>query len=237
MKPLFRSFSMFVRQIVRDSMLVAICFACVLTALFVRFGVPALEGVLCGYFQKDAILLPYYLLFDLLLILITPYMLCFASAMMMLTEYDENLSGYLAVTPVGKGGYMLSRLLFPSVIAFVASLLLIEYFSLTEWPMFLLLCACVIAELSSVAVALLLFAFSHNRVEGVAMGKLSGLLMLGLFIPFFLSSDVQYLFALLPSFWLSKLCITGRVDLMLPALLSSALWILMLYRRFERKIA
>ncbi len=237
MKPLFRSFSMFVRQIARDSMLIAICFACLLTALFVRFGVPALEGALCGYFQKDAILLPYYQLFDLLLILVTPYMLCFASAMMMLTEYDENLSGYLAVTPVGKGGYIFSRLLFPAVIAFLVSLVLIRYFSLTEWPMLLLICACVIAELSSVAVALLLFAFSHNRVEGVAMGKLSGLLMLGLFVPFFLSSDVQYLFALLPSFWLCKLCMTGRLGLMLPALLSSALWIVMLYRRFERKIA
>lgn len=237
MKPLFRSFSMFVRQIFRDSMLIAICFACLLTALFVRFGVPALESVLCGYFQKDAILLPYYLLFDLLLILVTPYMLCFASAMMMLTEYDENLSGYLAVTPVGKGGYILSRLVFPAVIAFGISIALMRWFSLTEWPLPLLLSACVLAEISSVAVALLLFAFSHNRVEGVAMGKLSGLLMMGLFIPFFLSSDVQYLFAPLPSFWLSKLCITRHMALMLPALLSSALWVLMLYRRFERKIA
>lgn len=237
MKPMLRSFSMFVRQIFRDSMLIAICFACLLTALFVRFGVPALEGALCAYFQRDAILLPYYLLFDLLLILITPYMLCFASAMMMLTEYDENLSEYLAVTPVGKGGYILSRLVFPAVIAFAVSIVLMRWFALTEWPLPLLLCACVLAEISSVAVALLLFAFSHNRVEGVAMGKLSGLLMLGLFIPFFLSSDVQYLFAPLPSFWLSKLCMTRSIGLILPALLSSALWVFMLYRRFIRKIA
>lgn len=237
MKPLFRSFSMFVKQIFYDSMLVAICFACLLTALFVRFGVPALEGVLCAYFQKDAILLPYYLLFDLLLILVTPYMLCFASAMMMLTEYDENLSGYLAVTPVGKDGYILSRLGFPAVIAFMVSILLMQWFSLTEWPILLLLPACVLADIASVAVALLLFGFSHNRVEGVAMGKLSGILMLGLFVPFFLSSNVEYLFAPLPSFWLAKLCITRNMVLIFPALLSSALWVFMLYRRFIRKIA
>jgi len=237
MKPVLRSFHMFARQIFKDAMLAAIYCAIVLTAFFIRFGVPLIENFLCGYFEKEAILKDYYLLFDLLLALIAPYMLCFASAMMMLTEYDENMASYLAVTPVGKKGYILSRLAFPAVIGFIVSIVLMRWFSLTAWPLGMILPASLLSCLSSVAMALLLFAFSHNRVEGVAMGKLSGLLMLGLFIPFFLSSDVQYLFSPLPSFWLAKFCMAPNLLFLLLAALSSLLWIWPLYRKFHRKVA
>lgn len=237
MKPLYRSFFMFVRQVFKDSMLAAVCVATVLTAFFIRFGIPAIEGILCGYFQREAVLADYYLLFDLLLALVTPYMLCFASAMMMLTEHDENMANYLAITPVGKRGYILSRLAFPAVIAFVVSIVLMRWFSLTAWSFGMILLTCMLTCLVSIAVALLLFALSHNRVEGMAMAKLSGLLMLGLPVPFFLLSDAQYLFSPLPSFWIAKLCGERNMLFLLPAILSSLTWIVLLHRKFNRKIA
>ncbi len=236
MKPLLRSFLMFVRQIFKDAMLAAVCAAAVLAALFIRFGIPAIENALCGYFGREAILTDFYVLFDLLLALVTPYLLCFASALMMLTEYDENMASYLAVTPVGKKGYILSRLVFPAVLAFIASVMLMGLFSLTEWPFGMVVCICLLTSLLSVAMVLLLFAFSHNRVEGMAMGKLSGLLMLGLPVPFFLPSAQQYLFSPLPSFWIAKLCMERNVIFMLPALLCSLIWICPLYKKFIGKI-
>ncbi len=236
MKPLLRSFYIFVRQIFEDTMLAAVCAAAVLTAFFIRFGIPAIEDVLCGYFGREAILEDFYLLFDLLLALVTPYLLCFASALMMLTEYDENMTSYLAVTPVGKKGYILSRLVFPAVITFIASVILILWFSLTGWHLEMVLAVCLLTCLLSVAAVLLLFVLSHNRVEGMAVGKLSGLLMLGLPVPFFLPSDIQYLFSPLPSFWIAKLCMEQNIIFMLPALLSSLMWIWPLYKKFIRKI-
>lgn len=236
MNPMLRSFSMFIRQVLNDSMLAAVCCASIFSAFFIRFGIPAVDNVLNRYFQKETNLSEYYLLFDLLLALVTPYMLCFASAMMMLTEYDENIAGYLAVTPVGKKGYILSRLAFPAVIAIVISTALMHWFSLTVWPVWMVLLTCLLTSLTSVAVALLLFTFSHNRVEGMAMAKLSGLLILGLPVPFFLSSGVQYLFSPLPSFWIAKFCIERNLVFLIPALLTSLLWILLLYRKFNRKI-
>lgn len=107
-------------------------------------------------------------------------------------------------------GYVLSRLVFPAGIAFTVSVVLIRWFSLTVWPFEMILLASLLTCLASVAVALLLFAFSHNRVEGMAVGKLSGLLMLGLPVPFFLPSDVQYLFSPLPSFWITKLLYNAK---------------------------
>lgn len=237
MKAFIRSFIMFVKQILKDSMLAAVCAAVVLTASFIRFGIPAAEIFLCGYFEKEVILKDYYLLFDLLLALVTPYMLCFASAMTMLTEYDENITSYLAVTPVGKKGYALSRLVFPALISFIVSILLMMWFSLTEWPFGTILLVCALTSLASLTVALFLFSFSHNRVEGLAMGKLAGLLMLGLPVPFFMQSGVQYLFSPLPSFWIAKLSLEQNAVFLLLAVLSSLFWIWPLYRRFSRKIA
>ena len=218
-------------------MLIAVCFAPLLAGLVFRFGVPFLEAQLCAYFQTDAIIAPYYLLLDLFLCLMTPYIVCFVSALVMLTEYDENMAAYLAVTPVGKRGYMLSRLAFPAVLSFAASLAVMALFALTRWQLHLLITASLLSSILSVAVAMLLFTLSHNRVEGMALGKLSGLFLLGLPVPFFLHSGVQFLFAPLPSFWVAKLLIDADFVYLLPALLSVLVWLWFLYRKFERKLA
>ncbi|HBL49883.1 MAG TPA: hypothetical protein DDZ65_06545, partial [Firmicutes bacterium] len=198
MKPLWRSFGVFIRQIIRDNMLWAVCFAPLLAALFFRYGIPLIEGLLCGYFQQQAILSDYYLLFDLLLSLLTPYLFCYVSAMVMLTERDENMAGYMAVTPVGKSGYVMSRLVFPALIALVASVLLMSFFTLTVWLFWTALAVCLLTCLLSITVALLIFSLSRNRVEGMAMAKMAGLLILGLLVPFFILSNVKYLAAPLP---------------------------------------
>lgn len=236
MKSLFRSFKMFIRQIFNDAMLFAVCLAPILAACFFHFGIPPIEQLLCDYFNKTSILTDYYLLFDLLLSVLTPYMFCFASSMVMLTEYDENMASYMAITPVGKKGYLISRLVFPAIISFFVSVILMLWFSLTQWSLVMLLLSCFLTCILSIAVSLLLFSFSHNRVEGMAIAKLSGIIILGLPVPFFLLSKVQYLFSLLPSFWISKLCIEQNYLFLLPALLTSLVWVLLLYKKFNQKL-
>lgn len=237
MKPLFRCFGMFIRQISRDSMLYAASLAPILAAVFFRFGIPYIESLLCVYFNKVSILADYYLLFDLFLAVLTPFMICFASSMVILTEYDENMTSYMAVTPVGKKGYLVSRLVFPAIISFFVSVILLLCFSLTTWSLVLLLTVCMLTCVLSVAVSLLLVSFSHNRVEGMAISKLSGIILMGLPIPFFLFSKVQYIFSILPSFWISKLCKDDNLWFLFPALLTSFIWMRLLYGVFKRKLS
>lgn len=237
MKPLYRCFAMFIRQISKDSMLYAVVAAPIVAACVFRFGIPQLEALLCEYFSKNTILSEYYLLFDLLLAVLTPYMICFASSMVMLAEYDENMSCYMAVTPVGKRGYIVSRLIFPAVVSFFASVVLMHFFSLATWSIQGILLACALTGLLSIAVSLMVVSFSRNRVEGMAMAKLTGFMMLGLPVPFFLHSGVQYLFCILPSFWIAKLFIVFNGLLILPVLLTALLWIWGLYGRFEKKLS
>jgi fluoroquinolone transport system permease protein len=228
---------MFYRQIAKDGMLYAVLAAPLLAGCAFRFGIPAAEAVLCGYLGRETILSGYYLLFDLFLAVMTPYIVCFVSALVMLTEYDENLTAYMAVTPVGKRGYIVSRLVFPSAVSAFASALLVSLFSLTVWTAPALLITCALSSLLSIAVALLLVSFSHNRVEGMALGKLAGIILLGLPVPFFLLSGAQYLFSVFPSFWIAKLCVEGNALFLLPALFTTFLWTWALYGRFIRKLS
>ncbi|MBN1892372.1 MAG: hypothetical protein JW780_06275 [Clostridiales bacterium] len=114
MKAIFRYLSIYVKQIARDSMLYVMLTVPILAGLVFRFGIPKAEHLLCEYFGQSTIVFEYYLLFDLLITVLTPFMLCFVSSMVMLSELDENMVNYLTVTPVGKKGYIISRLVIPA---------------------------------------------------------------------------------------------------------------------------
>lgn len=236
MKPVFKSFVMFLRQIAGDSMLYLVLAAPVLAGCAFRFGVPALEVLLCEVLGETAILSNYYLLFDLFLAVMTPYLFCFVSSMVMLSEYDENMASYLAVTPIGRRGYIASRLLLPAMVSILASVLVMRLFMLTVWTWVNMLLVSILGGVLSIPVALLVVAFSHNRVEGMALAKLAGVILLGLPVPFFIGGGVQYLFSILPSFWIAKFSIAGNYWAIVPAVVASFLWIWALYRKFERKM-
>lgn len=237
MKAILSSFRVFIRQIIRDDMLWAVCLAPFLAGLFFRFAIPAIDRWQAQTFGSGYLLAEYYLLFDLMLNLLTPYMFCFAAAMVMLTEYDENIAVYMAITPVGKSGYILSRLLIPAGLAVPAGLMVTAIFSLTSWSIGKLTVISLLSGLLSLAVALLVVSFSNNRVEGMALAKLSGLMMMGLPIPFFIVSKHQYWFSALPSFWIARLSIGQNYIYSLPATITSVIWILILYRKFARKLS
>ncbi len=99
-------------------MLFFICLSPILAGVFFRFGIPLLERFFAERLHYGLHLDQYHVLFDLLLGALLPYMFCFASTMVMLTEYDERITGYLAVTPLGKRGYLLTRLGFPAFLSF-----------------------------------------------------------------------------------------------------------------------
>jgi fluoroquinolone transport system permease protein len=237
MSPIKTSFAMFLRQILSDSMLVIVCLSSLLAAFFFRFAVPAIETLLCSYLQVNQVLSPYYLLFDLLLNMLTPFMFCFASAMVMLEEYDVNLSSYLSVTPLEKKGYLVSRLLLPSLGAYGVSLVLLSNFSLTVWNPITLAGITLLSCFSAILEAMVVFTYSRNKVEGMALAKLSGLLMLGLPIPFFVQTNFRFLFSPLPSFWVSSYALTENLSFLLPGLLLSVLYVGGIYRKFKVKVA
>ncbi|MCI9154138.1 ABC transporter permease [Lachnospiraceae bacterium] len=236
MKAIRLSFFQMAAAMRRDMMLFASCFAPILAGFFFRFAIPLLETALTDVFHMMAVISPYYKLVDILFAMLPSTMFCFVSAMVSLEEKDEKTAVYLFITPLGKTGYILARFGVPSVIAFLATLILLPVFKLTAIspPTILLLAAG--GTLQGMIVALLVLTISSNRLEGMAVTKLSTLTILGAVIPFFIKSDIQYIISLLPSFWIGKAILENMPLYMLPAFVLSAVWICFLLKRYLRKV-
>lgn len=237
MKAMLISFKQFLLQISRDSMLLVVCLSPIIMGIVFKFAIPIAEKALCNYFENVVTFSPYYMLFDIFLAIVTPYMFCFASAMVILEEKDTNITNHLSVTPVGKTGYLLSRLGFPTIISAVFSVIILLFFSLTDTGLFIAVVLAALTAPIGVIISLLIVSLSSNKVEGMAIAKLGGLIMMGVAIPFFITDARQYLGAFLPSFWVTKVIIDFSISNLLMGIAVIALWICLLSHRFNKQIS
>ncbi|MDF2520972.1 MAG: hypothetical protein K0R84_1600 [Clostridia bacterium] len=237
MRALISSFTQFWRQISKDSMLLVVCVSPILAGLAFRFGIPEAEKLLTSYFGKSAVLAPYYLLFDIFLGILTPYMFCFASAMVILEDIDSSLTNYLSVTPIGKSGYLLSRLVFPGAISALLSFVILTIFTLTNISVLQNILLSFFTACIGVLISLLIVALSGNKVEGMAIAKLGGLFLLGVPIPFFITGAERYYAAVLPSFWVSSFMLAPSIWNAIGIVVTIICWSGILYRWFKKKIA
>lgn len=235
-KKIFILFKQFLNQVAKDAMLFLACSAPVLCGLFFQFVVPYAEELLTEHFNNMAILSPYYLIFDLFLAVLTPIMFSFVSAMVILGEIDDGITNYMAVTPVGKGGYLISRLCIPSILSFFVTIIVMLIFSLTKIHFGMIMEISLLSSILGFIMSMMVVSISSNKVEGMAVTKLSGILIFGIPIPFFVSERIQYLFFPLPSLWISKYAIENNMICFILCISVSIGWILFLLKKFMRKV-
>lgn len=232
MRAIWLSFFQMLAYMRRDMMLFAACLAPILTGLLFRFAIPPLAA----WFHISAIISPYYALVDIFFAMLSPTMFCFVSAMVSLEEADEKTAAYLFITPLGRNGYLAARLCIPSVAAFLVTVALLPIFKLTSLsPVDIALLAAG-GTVQGIIISLLILTFSSNKLEGMAVTKLSALMIFGAVIPFFIKDNVQYVISPLPSFWIGKAIFENMPFYMLTAFALSAMWICFLLKRYLRKI-
>lgn len=235
-KRLSISFIQYLNQIARDAMLFLSCFAPVLYGLFIKFGIPVAEKFLTGYYSRKEVLVPYFIIFDLFLVVLTPMMFSFASSMVILGEIDDGITKYMSVTPLGRGGYLISRLVFPLTFSFVVSIIVMNVFSLTIISFEMIAILSFLSSLLGFITSMMVVSFSANKVEGMAITKMSGISMIGILLPFFVTTKMQYVAIMLPSLWMAKFAMEGNITYLILCVMVSAGWILMLLRKFMKKI-
>ncbi|MBP1926616.1 fluoroquinolone transport system permease protein [Sedimentibacter acidaminivorans] len=234
-KKLFISFRHLIHQISKDAMLFFVCISPLLCGLLIRFGIPFVENLLTEHFDK-VILLPYYLIFDLFLAVITAAMFSFASAMVILGEIDDGITSYLAITPIGKSGYLVSRLVFPLISSLFMSIVVLIVFSLTRPSVSMIVIISIMASIFGFIMSMIVVSMSTNKVEGLAVMKLSNILTIGIIAPFLVSEKFQIIFFLFPSFWISKFIIENKFFDFVVFIVVSTVWVLLLLKKFIRKI-
>lgn len=70
----------------------------------------------------------------------------------------------------------------------------------------------------------------------MAITKLSSLIMFGAIVPYFVPATIDLCVCFLPSFWMGKAVSEGKPIVMLLSVFVAVIWILILKRKYDRKM-
>ncbi|WP_027084497.1 hypothetical protein [Cohnella panacarvi] len=195
-----------IRQLLTDPMLMSSLVGPLMLIIIARLGFPILSDWLV---QDYDFLLDEYISFAaVFLLIVIPMLPGSMSGLLMLDERDENMVTYFGVTPLARAGYFRYRLLLPSLLTFLLSVLFILLSGITEiqpeniYTVILLV-------LEAPILALFLTAFAANKVEGLALSKASGLLFVGPVTAYFVPEPWTYLAVWVPTYWPAQSYLTG----------------------------
>lgn len=191
------------RNIRRDSMMLTFALAPFLAVVVLRIAVPLATDFLSNRYGFD--LTPYYPLLLSLFVLGLPLGFGGLAGFMVLDERDDDTLTALRVTPASMSGYAGYRI---TTAVIISSLYTLGCISVTGFAPAALLPdlvpAALLASLFSPVVALALVALANNKVEGLAISKAFGVFVLGPLAAYFVGSDWQLLFGILPTYWPAK---------------------------------
>lgn len=236
MRAVNRMFIYMVKQITQEMMMLMLAIAPVLVGVFFRIGIPLLENTVLNHYGLERKLVPYYEIFSWLLAMLTGMLFAFVGGLVVLGEIDDNVAKYVMITPAGMGGYLSSRIIMPALISGALTLVLVPFFSLSYIGMVRLIVMVMSTMLSGIVTALLVVAISSNKVEGMAVGKLSGLFGMVLFVPYVVAGTIKYVFFLFPMFWIGEWSLSGGWGKLIVAIIEFIVWIYILFLQFQKKM-
>lgn len=240
MSSVLKLFFVGLRQILRDGMLLLLLPAPFLMGAALRILLPLANSTLMR--ELNVALTPWYPLSDALVLSMTPIMTALICALVILDERDEGTGIYFNITPAGGRAYLMARLGLPMVWAFLSSVLVILLFGQAVTNFSVILAVTVIGTLQGIISCMLLVTLAGNKVEGLALSKLTNLFLLGLPVPWLIEAPHRYLFSFLPSFWMGEIIMTTSGDglavsrsHLLFGVVISLMWIALLFRLFMRR--
>lgn len=235
MKQTIRLFQIGLKQTTRDGILLILLPAPVLVGLLFKFFIPFANGMLGEQFSFS--LLPWYGLADGMLICLTPMFAAMISSFLLLEELDEGISLFYQITPAGGYSYLTARIVIPMIWAFFMTMAVAGVFNISGLSILTILASSVLSALTGIFLAMIIVSLAKNRVEGLALSKLMGIIFLGLALVWFIPEPYQYLAAFLPTFWVGKTIESGAGILPFTAgLLVCILWIAGFTAKFLRRV-
>lgn len=229
------------KSIRRDSLLLYMIIVPPLMAPLVRLILPWLTTRASEGFGVD--LVPYHpMLLSFFFVLQIPLLFGVLVGLLVLDERDDDTLTALRVTPISMTGYALYR--------GGAAVLLSAFYVLVALPLTGLMPASVLPALVPISLlsgmlapifALTLAGFAANKVEGLALMKALGILLLGPFAAYFIDSNWQLLIGVLPTYWPAKaFWVASEGGNYWPYVIVGALYSLalvtLLLRRFRAKV-
>ncbi|MBN1797096.1 MAG: hypothetical protein JW822_00870 [Spirochaetales bacterium] len=230
------------KNIGRDPLLILASAAPLLLLAVMRFGVPLAAELLRTYVSFN--LEEYYVLIALFLSLLPAMLWGFMTAFLSLDEHDSGISSYLFITPLRKSGYLCYRLSFPLLFSCFFTVLMLGLNGLIYFTVVQVLFYAGFSSLLGLFFFLTMITFAHNKVEGLALGKALGVVLLGPVAGYLLPVPLKYIGGIFPPFWSSELILAlrnGTAVLQLSLIMSVALCVhlvplIFLFKRYVRSI-
>lgn len=194
-----------IRGTYRDPLLVMLVLAPVIWTVGTVLLVPPLTETLARRYDFD--LVPYYPLVITALLLLTSVIIVGGlGAFLVLDEIDAGTLTALRVTPVSLASFFTYRA--ATVVAVTTAYVVATMtFSGVLQPGLapVLIPIGIVAGLSSVVTLLLIVSVAGNKIQGIAMVRLLGILIAGLpCLPWFVDSAWNLAFGILPPYWAAK---------------------------------
>ena len=189
-----------IKNISRDFILMMLLPVPLFLALLLKYGLPHLSQLTSQwvdlYFYSPLILI--------FLIVMGPLLTGMASGLMLVDEADENIIPAISVTPLGRKGYMFYRLTAPFVWTFLILLPVPLLSGLAVINYFFYIPIIFTASLGAPLEALLIAVLAKNKIEAMAMGKITGVLFIAPFLGWFAPAPWKFFAGILPPFWVSE---------------------------------
>ncbi|MBT7781304.1 MAG: hypothetical protein HN741_00110 [Anaerolineae bacterium] len=189
-----------VKNIRRDDLLHWIIAAPVAMALAVRWLISLLLGRIEEILHID--LMAYYVPFSsFMIILLVPYLAGLVIGFLLLDQRDDGTLTALQVTPLSLNGYLIYRLTMPMLVSIVMTLVAAPLSGVVNVGIVQLLLTAICAAPLAPIFALLLATLAQNKVQGLAVTKVSGIILIPPMIAYFINAPWKIIFGIFPTYW------------------------------------
>lgn len=202
----------------------------VVTKLFIHIGQPLLMTHLNFNFQD------YYIYLMAMVLSLSSGMLGAATGFMMLDDRDAKIYELLEITPIGRKGYLINRMMIPLILMVLYSLIA---FLVVPFKVSMITAVILIFSLGLLMMifAMILFFLSDDKVKGLTYAKGLNLVMLGALVDLTENPLLINLSKIFPTYWLTVILENKSLLLTLIGVSVHGLWFLVLMVFFLKKQA
>lgn len=227
------------KNIIREPMLLLLMAGPFMMSVAVRWIIPFLEPYLITYIDLKA----YYPLIAGFMLIFIPMLLGILTGFLLLDERDDHVFMTLIVTPLAKSGYLAYRILLPTVISFLYTLLILPSIDLVRVDFITIVPIAFLTAFEAPLAALYLVVFAGNKVEGLALSKALGIFMIAPLVGYFMDSKLKLLAGIIPFYWPVMALVIGNytsLDYWIHIILGLFIHLIFLtifLKRFDKRIS
>ncbi|MCD4712004.1 MAG: hypothetical protein K8R73_01860 [Clostridiales bacterium] len=216
------------KMIMRDPIMALLFFVPLMIGIIFKLMIHFLLPLALEYVEFSLPLEPYLLSMTLLM---TPYMLGVVMGFMMLDDKDGNIIDLVLVTPYGRRGYLLNRIIFISIFTFLYSMVNDVILNLVDLNIFSLLYISILLSVFAASIGLLFFRIASDKIIGLTYAKILNFVIIFVFADFIKAEWFLYVAGLFPTFWITRLITDpGVVENYIISGIVVLVWFLILYK-------